>query len=56
MELRKSLGLSCSGSLEDDPLLPDLAADGSLLKVNMDAATTTKWLRSAVSSVQTSRE
>ena len=49
LELRKSLGLSCGGSLEDDPLLPDLAADGSLLKVNMDSATTTKWLRCLLS-------
>ncbi|CAE7939410.1 unnamed protein product [Symbiodinium necroappetens] len=49
LELRKSLGLKCHGSLEDDPLLPDLAADGSLLKTNMDAATTTKWMRCLLS-------
>ena len=49
LELRSSLGLRCQGSLEDDPLLPDLATDGSLLKTNMDAATTTRWMRCLLS-------
>ncbi|CAE7708446.1 slc10a7 [Symbiodinium sp. CCMP2592] len=45
LELRSDLGLRCEGSLSDSPLLPELAADGSLLPVNMDSATASRWLR-----------
>ena len=45
LELRRDLGLACSGSLANSPLLPELAADGSLLAVNMDSATASRWLR-----------
>ena len=46
---KTDLGLSCSGSLASDPLLPELAADGSLLGVNMDSATASRWLRCMLS-------
>ncbi|CAE7577017.1 unnamed protein product [Symbiodinium sp. CCMP2592] len=49
LELRQDLGLVCEGSLTDSPLLPELAADGSLLPVNMDSATASKWLRCLLS-------
>ncbi|CAE7637842.1 unnamed protein product, partial [Symbiodinium microadriaticum] len=49
LELRNSLCLANTGSLEDSPLLPDLAADGSLLQTNMDSASASKWLRCILS-------
>ena len=44
LQLRNSLGLVCSGSLASSPLLPELAADGSLLQTNMDSSSASRWL------------
>ncbi|CAE7038805.1 PPT1, partial [Symbiodinium sp. KB8] len=49
LQLRRHLGLVCHGSIVDSPLLPELAADGSLLQTNMDAATASRWLRCLLS-------
>ena len=49
LELRSSLGLVCSGSLASSPLLPELAADGSLLQTNMDSSSASRWLRCILS-------
>ena len=49
LELRSSLGLVRSGSLTPSPLLPDLAADGSLLQTNMDSSSASRWLRCTLS-------
>jgi len=49
LSLRRHLGLCCSGDLATSPLLPELAADGSLLQTNMDSATPSRWLRCILS-------
>ena len=49
LELRSSLGLVRSGNLTSSPLLPDLAADGSLLQTNMDSSSASRWLRCILS-------
>ncbi|CAE7256494.1 unnamed protein product [Symbiodinium natans] len=49
LSLREHLGLVCDGDIENSPLLPELAADGGLLQVNMDSATASRWLRCLLS-------
>ena len=46
---RTAWNLRCSGSLEDSPLLPALAANGKLLRCNLTTSETTRWLRSILS-------
>ena len=42
---RKAWGLVLQGSLDGSPLLPEMAANGTLLQCNLSSTTATKWLR-----------
>ena len=46
---RKQWKLGHTGSIQDDPLLPDLAADGTLLPCCMSSARASSWLRTLLS-------